>query len=79
MTCRQLIDFLDDYLCDELPLTKQAAFRLHLLLCSDCRAYIDSYRRTIAISKSAMNLDDAVPRDVPPKLIAAIKDAMSKE
>ena len=78
LTCRQLIEFLDDYIEGKLPPTRAAAFKVHLMLCRDCRQYLETYRRTIEISKKAMHSDDPVPAAVPPELIKAIRESMSK-
>jgi anti-sigma factor RsiW len=78
MTCRQLIDFIETYLEGELPPLKAAAFKMHLLLCHDCRAYLATYRKTIEMSKLAMIADEPVPAQVPPQLVEAIRQSMSK-
>jgi hypothetical protein len=78
LTCRQITEFLDSYIAGELPLFKAAAFRLHLVLCRDCRAYLDSYRRTIHLSKLSMTPDDPPPQTVPTELVQAIQNAMKK-
>ncbi len=78
ITCRQLIDFIEAYLAGELPPLKSAAFRLHLVLCKSCRSYLDSYRKTIDVSKMAMTPDEPVPAAVPEELIKSIRNAMSK-
>ena len=78
LTCRQLIDFLDAYLEDQLPPMRLAAFKVHLMLCRDCREYLDTYRRTIEISKHAMKPEDPVPAEVPQGLIKAIRESLHK-
>lgn len=54
MTCRDLTDFLDDYVSGALAADRREEFEDHLRQCADCRKYLDSYRRTIALSKGAM-------------------------
>lgn len=78
LTCRQLIDFLDDYIDGKLPLVRTAAFKAHLMLCPDCREYLETYRRTIEISKKVMQTDEPVPAEIPAGLIKAIRESMSK-
>ena len=77
LTCRQLIDFLDDYAEGKLPPMRAAEFEAHLAICPDCREYLDTYRRTIEISRQAMQSDAPVPAEVPPGLIKAIRENMS--
>lgn len=73
MTCRELIEFLADYLSGELPGETRELFEQHLAVCRHCRQYLASYRATIAMGQSALRASEAeVPADVPEDLIAAI-------
>lgn len=67
-TCRDLIDFLDDYVSDALPAVRREAFDRHLSLCPSCVAYLDSYRETTKMAKAAM----VEIEDVPPEVLTAI-------
>ena len=74
MTCKQLADFLDEYLGGDMPAERRARVEEHLAVCPDCRHYLDSYRQTIALGKSAFAApDDPVPDSVPEGLLAALK------
>ena len=74
MTCKQLAEFLDDYIGGALPPDQRADVDAHLAVCPDCRHYLDSYRRTVALGKAAFAAPDAPVLDsVPDKLLAAIK------
>ena len=53
MTCHELSDFLLDYVSNELPDATREIFERHLSACPDCRRYLDSYRKTIAMSRAA--------------------------
>jgi anti-sigma factor RsiW len=73
LTCRDFIDFIAEYLSDELPPTDREAFEYHLADCPDCQKYLHSYQATIAVSRSVFaNLDGPVPDEVPEELIQAI-------
>ena len=73
MTCRELVDFLMDYLNRELPPDQQSAFELHLGLCPPCVAFVHSYEEAIRMGKCACtDLDAPVPDAVPQSLIDAI-------
>ena len=73
MTCRELTDFLADYLSDELAAPQRDAFERHLAACSACRRYLASYRATIEMGKAALRpSDDDVPPEVPEGLVHAI-------
>ena len=45
MTCRELADFIADYLSDELPAHVRAAFDEHLRVCPNCVKYLAGYER----------------------------------
>jgi anti-sigma factor RsiW len=76
MTCNELTDFLLDYLSGELPDDERATFETHLSLCRDCRNYLDSYRKTIALSKQTKVVDVAA---VPEDLVTAIMKARKSQ
>lgn len=46
MSCRELVGSLGEYVDGEVPWLKRLLMRLHLLLCSACRAYLATYRKT---------------------------------
>jgi anti-sigma factor RsiW len=76
MTCRELTEFLADYLEGELPEPRKLVFEQHLAACPDCRLYLDSYRRTVEAAKAAYATDDdAIPQGVPPALVQAVLEA----
>jgi anti-sigma factor RsiW len=70
LTCRELIEFLNEYVDGTLDAARRAEFERHLGLCRDCENYLRSYRSTIDLCKDA--LDEPVPADVPDELIQAI-------
>ncbi len=73
MTCQEFIDFLMDFDDGVLPVEQRALFDEHLSVCPDCVNYLESYRATKALGKSAFaNGSEPVPPDVPVKLIQAI-------
>jgi anti-sigma factor RsiW len=73
ITCRELAEFLGDYVSGELDPQRVREFERHLRACPTCVRYLDSYRQTIALGKAAFADGDApVPADVPPALIKAI-------
>ena len=73
MTCRELTEFLSDYLSGELPGPQRATFEEHLAGCVDCRRYLASYETTIRMGQAAMRRsDEAVPAEVPEGLVHAI-------
>ena len=72
MTCRDFIEFLIDYVSGELAESERALFDAHLAACPDCRAYLKSYERTIALEKAALGDAAAAVREMPEELVQAI-------
>ncbi len=52
MTCREVIERLIDYVEQTAP---GDAFEHHLARCSSCRAYLDSYLKTIVLARGAFD------------------------
>jgi anti-sigma factor RsiW len=49
LTCREVIARLADYVDAALDLLMHARVAAHLAVCAECRAYLATYRRTIAL------------------------------
>ncbi len=73
MTCKQLVDFLDQYLADELPRRVREDFEAHLAGCASCERYLASYQKTLRLAAlAAKHPNDAPPADVPDELVRAV-------
>lgn len=80
MTCRELNAFLLDYLEEALAADVRSRFELHLSRCAACRAFLASYRRTIALGRSLCeDADGPPPPDVPESLVRAILAARARD
>ena len=71
ITCRELVDFLTDYVEDELPRPERQRFDEHLGACPECVDYVDSYRTTIELGQ-LLCTDDSPPPEMPEELTLAI-------
>jgi anti-sigma factor RsiW len=71
VTCRQLADFILDYLEGQLPAETRSAFEHHLTRCPNCVSYIASYRKTVELARKAF---DESPEEgqMPEGLVQAI-------
>lgn len=79
MKCRELAEFLMDYVGNELPGPVRAEFEQHLTKCHNCHEYLVEYEGTIRAGKIACTSPDAdVPADVPEDLVRAIMAALRK-
>jgi anti-sigma factor RsiW len=73
MKCSDLITtFIADYVDGTLPPETRAEFERHLEECSSCRAYLRTYRKTIAMAAAAGTAPRLDVQDVPEDLIKAI-------
>lgn len=81
LTCREVEDFILSYLEGTLPMGRLVLFRLHLMMCKECRAYIRSYQiaNQAAVQTFTDPDGDADAAEVPPRLIAAILAARGRE
>jgi anti-sigma factor RsiW len=75
MTCREILDFLMDYLDGSLSPAQRAVFEEHLAVCPACVAYLHSYQKTVKLGKSLATADqnDDVPEDLVQAILAARK------
>jgi len=71
LNCRETIDFIDRYLVRELTPAEERKFRLHLLLCRSCRAFLQTYRKTMRLVIGTRES----PQPIPEELVAAILGA----
>ncbi|MGZ5475395.1 MAG: anti-sigma factor family protein [Thermoanaerobaculia bacterium] len=71
ITCRELIEFIADYLEGALDEIQAEDFARHLAICVSCRAYLASYATTIRAGKAVLRYDDT-PANAPEDLVRAI-------
>jgi predicted anti-sigma-YlaC factor YlaD len=69
MTCKEVNEFLADYLDGTLPWRQRLSFKIHLLICHQCRRYLASYVATVRVTNS---LGQIVEQPVPDELVLAI-------
>jgi len=80
VTCRELIEFLDDYVAETLPAGVRSQFELHMKLCGPCRRYLETYRRTIDLERRALaNVKPEDCDEMPEELVHAIVAAMKSQ
>lgn len=76
MTCRELVEFLMDYLDDALPADVRAQLEIHMSCCPNCVRYVETYRTTTTLTRIAFEVcDDDPAADVPEELVQAILNA----
>ncbi len=79
MTCKDVNEFLADYLAGTLPWGQRLAFNFHLLLCRGCRRYLASYATTVRVAQSLAAPLEPAEEQVPDELLRAILAARGGE
>jgi anti-sigma factor RsiW len=66
IACREMVEFITDYLEGALPRGERKRFERHLAACDGCTAYVEQMRQTIQL----------VGRIEPDELTPATRDAL---
>lgn len=77
-TCREVIDFLMDYLEGDLAPERRRAFDEHLAECPSCLAYLATYRATVALARGSAGVAPPLDEAVALRLVRAIRDTRSQ-
>lgn len=73
MRCRELAEFLMDYVSGELPAENRKHFELHLTRCHNCREYLVQCEGCVKAGRMACDeQSDELPLDVPEDLVKAV-------
>jgi predicted anti-sigma-YlaC factor YlaD len=72
MTCKEVNQFLADYLDYTLPWSQRVSFNIHLLICRHCRQYLASYAATVRMTKLLGDPTEPNQQQVPDELVRAI-------
>ncbi len=78
MKCRDLAEFLNDYVSGELPDESRAHFEFHLSKCKNCHEYLVQYEVTIKAGKMACGEMSDEMGPVPEDLVKAVLAARGK-
>ena len=63
MTCREVAEFLVDYVASELRPDVKEPFERHLSNCPNCREFLKQYRETIAAGAALAEIETLAPPD----------------
>ena len=63
MNCREFTEFLHDYLLGGLLAEVRAEFDRHLAECPWCVAYLDSYKKTMQLARTAFAAAERIQGD----------------
>lgn len=71
LTCKELTELITDYLEGRLPLSRRLSFRLHVMMCRNCRNYLRQMKITVR-SLGAMPLEP-VPPEIREEMLKAFR------
>jgi anti-sigma factor RsiW len=60
LTCRELVELVTDYLDDALSRRDREAFEAHVAGCTNCRTYVEQFRKTVELT-GALREGDVSP------------------
>lgn len=72
ITCVQFEDFILAYLDNELPPMQRRIFGLHLMVCRECKRYLEDYEHAMELVTEMSDADKADLAEVPEDLVQAI-------
>jgi predicted anti-sigma-YlaC factor YlaD len=75
MTCREMTQFLEEYVAGELQPQVLVEFESHVTECGDCTVFLSQYRTTIRAGAAAFHESQ---QPLPDALVAAILAACQK-
>jgi anti-sigma factor RsiW len=83
LSCRDVVDFLMDYVAGTVSVQERAVFEAHLAVCPPCVAYLKSYQAIVQLGPAAYEetseTSEANPGPMPEELVSAILLARPRE
>lgn len=73
ITCRELIEFLIDYLDGTLAPSERQRFEQHLAVCDSCVAYLRTYEATIRMEKVVAIEESEIPEELVVAVVASFR------
>jgi anti-sigma factor RsiW len=78
MNCREITEFLEQYVADELSPDVLDEFQRHVDACGNCVTYMKQYRAVIAVAKESYGPTPVEPPPVPDELVQLILDTLER-
>ena len=75
--CKEIKDFLSDYLNDKLPWRQRLSFNIHLLLWPHCRQHLASYATIARVSRSLGQEADSESDQIPAELARSFRQKVA--
>ena len=64
LTCRNIMEGGSDFIDGQMLSNKRIGFRIHLLLCSNCRRFMKNFRTTINYVKALPDRDQLSEEEI---------------
>jgi len=74
LRCREVVDFLGDYLDGALDPDTRDAFEQHLAGCRDCPAFLATYRGTVRAVRRLR--EDQLPAELRARLVSFLRQQL---
>lgn len=71
--CKEITDLIIDYLTGHLDSNTASAFEKHLHLCTDCVAFLETYKKTVQATQSLRY------EDIPPEMERRVRRFLQKK
>ena len=78
LTCKEVDNFLYDFHEGQLSYAEKIKFKLHLSMCTECKAYVRGYKNTIRISQAGFTKPEPM-ESIPEELIEVILKSRTKK
>jgi predicted anti-sigma-YlaC factor YlaD len=78
LTCEEVDSFLYDFYEGQLSYSEKIKFKLHLSMCTQCKAYVQGYKNTVNISKKGFKKAKPL-ENIPEELIDVILKSRNKK
>jgi len=78
LTCRQILDYLSDYVEGRLSATELSRFDEHLAACPPCVDYLANFKATLAACRCLREAEQQKLHPVPEELVQAILAARKR-
>jgi len=72
MSCRELVQVINDYIEGVLPPADRKRFEEHLAICPGCQTYLDQMRQTVRVVGRLR--EESIPADARSVLLEAFCD-----
>jgi len=72
LTCKELTELVTDYLEGRLPLGSNLSFRLHVMMCRNCREYLREMK--IIVRTLGALPPDPIPPEISDQLLVVFRN-----